>query len=198
MIVAMMSWWPSTSAREFGRYFSTLIRGQFTASTPPDRYTDHGKVSSASTGRLAALLLPFFASPPKLIEVSATGASTSISSSISDILLRRSTCSHAKATRRQQLQAVAKLLLLNEDPLGNDDACWEDATDALIGTRDLRLRLLMSTPGPSPPLLPKRAKSLSAACPLVSCHCHHRQPDPTKAPHTTTAAAAYLQDACKH
>src|SRR5690242_21675708 len=39
--------------------------------------TDHGNVSSASTGRLAALLLPFFASPPKLIEVSATGASRS-------------------------------------------------------------------------------------------------------------------------
>lgn len=70
--------------------------------------------------------------------------------------------------------------------------------DALIGSWDLPLRLLMSTPGPSPPLLPKRAKSLSAACPLVSCHCHHRQPDPTKAPHTTTAAVAYLQDACKH
>lgn len=50
------------------------------------KMTDHGKESSASIGRLAALLLPFFVSPPKLIELSAVGASISIPSSISDMI----------------------------------------------------------------------------------------------------------------
>lgn len=50
--------------------------------------TDHGRESSASTGKLAALRLPFFVSPPKLIELSATGASMSISSSMSDMVAK--------------------------------------------------------------------------------------------------------------
>jgi hypothetical protein len=40
------------------------------------------------------------------------------------------------------------LLKFHEGAPGNDDASWEDATDALIGSCDLRL--LMSTPGPTP------------------------------------------------
>lgn len=55
--------------------------------------TYHGNVSSASTGRLAALRLPFFESPPKLMELSTAGASTSISSSMSDMVKARLYCS---------------------------------------------------------------------------------------------------------
>jgi len=52
------------------------------------RHTYHGSESSACTGKLAALRLPFAACPPNEIELSATGASTSISSSSkSDIML---------------------------------------------------------------------------------------------------------------
>ncbi len=53
-------------------------------------FTCHGKLSSASTGRFAALLLPFALVLSELnIMVSfTTGASTSISSSKSDILAR--------------------------------------------------------------------------------------------------------------
>jgi hypothetical protein len=53
-----------------------------------ERYAYHGSESSACTGKLAALRFPFAACPPNEIELSTTGASTSISSSSkSDILL---------------------------------------------------------------------------------------------------------------
>jgi hypothetical protein len=84
-MVAIISLWPSTSSSEVGRYFSTLqeISNWFPR---PIRALYQGSESSASTGRFAALRLPFFWSPPKLMELSATGASTSISSSKSDMV----------------------------------------------------------------------------------------------------------------
>jgi hypothetical protein len=85
LMVAIMSLCPSTSSSEFGRYFSTL-HSVSNCCDIVNSVTYHGNESSASTGKFAALHLPFFWSPPKLIEVSATGASTSISSSKSDIL----------------------------------------------------------------------------------------------------------------
>lgn len=48
--------------------------------------TYHGKESSASTGKLAALLLPPLLPELKVISSLEMGASTSISSSMSDML----------------------------------------------------------------------------------------------------------------
>lgn len=48
--------------------------------------TNHGKLSSASTGRFAVLRLPLVASDEKITSLDGAGASTSISSSKSDIL----------------------------------------------------------------------------------------------------------------
>lgn len=48
--------------------------------------TDHGRLSSASTGRFAVLRLPLVASEEKITSLDGAGASTSISSSKSDIL----------------------------------------------------------------------------------------------------------------
>jgi hypothetical protein len=55
-----------------------------------DRKKYHGRESSASTGRFAALLFPFelVLSEPNLIALSTTGASTSMSSSKSDMFAR--------------------------------------------------------------------------------------------------------------
>lgn len=48
--------------------------------------TNHGKLSSASTGRFAVLRLPLVASEEKITSLDVAGASTSISSSKSDMV----------------------------------------------------------------------------------------------------------------
>ena len=81
-----MSWWPDTSSRVSGLYFSTLSLS-VTDAKPFDGKSDHGSVSSASTGRFAALLFPLV-SAPKVIVVSLAGRSSiSISSSKSDMVI---------------------------------------------------------------------------------------------------------------
>lgn len=49
--------------------------------------THQGKLSSASTGRFAALRLPFVVSAEKTMSLEGAGTSTSISSSKSDMLM---------------------------------------------------------------------------------------------------------------
>ena len=86
LIVARISWCPDTSSRDAGRYFSIL---EGVSKINVFHIADilyHGSASSASTGRLAALLFPFEASELNITESLAAGASTSISSSKSDIL----------------------------------------------------------------------------------------------------------------
>jgi hypothetical protein len=81
------------------------------------------------------------------------------------------------------------LLKFHEGAPGNDDASWEDATDALIGSCDLRL--LMSTPGPHSPLsLPKRAKSLSPqhARRPVSCPSSPTRPHESSTHHNNSSS----------
>lgn len=85
-----MSWWPDTSSSVTGRYFSTLQSSASAAAlvniSQTSFRTHHGRLSSASTGRLAALLLPLVASAENVISADGAGPSTSISSSKSDIL----------------------------------------------------------------------------------------------------------------
>jgi hypothetical protein len=81
------------------------------ASIEHDTY--HGNESSASTGKFAALRFPFEASPPNLISVSATGTSTSISSSKSDILTNQlcvwkpQVICHANSKLRKRVVGIA-------------------------------------------------------------------------------------------
>lgn len=106
--VARMSWWPETSESVAGRYFSTLLLesvavgrreggrnggGQERRAHKEHQAsdeglvggeaarTDHGRLSSASTGRFAALLLPLGPSETETMG----GTSMSMSSPESDM-----------------------------------------------------------------------------------------------------------------
>lgn len=77
-----MSWCPETSSSVSGLYFSTLANGiSESGEWHSLERPYHGRLSSASTGRFAALLLPFELSELNIIDSFAGGASTSISSS---------------------------------------------------------------------------------------------------------------------
>lgn len=92
-MVARISWWPETSSRVTGRYFSTLRDHQRNVTTPDgclkkleESFAYQGRLSSASTGRLAALRLPLLVSAEKVMSLEGA-ESTSISSSKSDIVM---------------------------------------------------------------------------------------------------------------
>ena len=58
LMVPRMSVCPETSERVFGRYFSTLRICQKWCRIGLGRLTNHGRLSSASTGRSATILFP--------------------------------------------------------------------------------------------------------------------------------------------
>ena len=87
-MVARMSWWPDTSSSDTGRYFSTLIDGQqLPLFRHKSGFAHQGRLSSASTGRFAALRLPLVVVAAEKAMSLEGWTSMSISSSKSDILM---------------------------------------------------------------------------------------------------------------